>query len=153
MNVSAKVDVKHLKKQLAKASTMGTPEQRKDVLTGALFLIVEQAVDNLKALGLWITGNLAGAITSEVQIRNETVVEGRVGTNLVYARIHELGGIIKPKSKKYLHFKGKNGQWAKVKKVQIKARPYLRPAYVSQLTNVVNTLVNGLEAVLRDSIK
>lgn len=47
-----------------------------------------------------------------------------VGSNLPYARIHQLGGTIKPK-KKYLKFKGKDGKDVFVKEVKMPARPYL----------------------------
>lgn len=47
-----------------------------------------------------------------------------VGTNDKRARIHQLGGKIKPKSKKYLRFKIGN-QWVTVRSVTIPARPYL----------------------------
>lgn len=47
------------------------------------------------------------------------------GTNVIYAGIHQLGGIIKPKSKKALAFKGANGKSYVVKSVTMPARPYL----------------------------
>lgn len=48
----------------------------------------------------------------------------RIGTNVVYAAIHQFGGIIRPKTKKALSFgKGKNK--VTVSKVTIPARPYL----------------------------
>ena len=48
-----------------------------------------------------------------------------VGSNLLYARIHQLGGTIKPKKGKALKFKGKNGQDIFVSEVNMPARPYL----------------------------
>lgn len=50
-----------------------------------------------------------------------------VGTNVVYARIHELWGTILPKKWPYLRFKVWNRR-VTTKKVNIKARPYLKPA-------------------------
>ena len=50
-----------------------------------------------------------------------------VGTNLVYARIHEYGGTIYPKHGKYLVFTI-NGQKIFATKVKIPKRPYLKPA-------------------------
>lgn len=47
------------------------------------------------------------------------------GTNVIYAGIHQFGGVIKPKSKKALSFKGANGKTYTVKSVTIPARPYL----------------------------
>lgn len=48
-----------------------------------------------------------------------------VGSNVAYARIHQMGGTITPKKGKYLKFKGKGGKDVFVKKVTIPARPYL----------------------------
>ncbi len=47
------------------------------------------------------------------------------GTNVIYAGIHQFGGIIKPKSKKALKFKGADGRIHTVKQVTIPARPFL----------------------------
>ncbi len=46
------------------------------------------------------------------------------GTNVIYAAIHQFGGIIKPRSAKRLVFKGLRGMVSAMK-VEIKARPYL----------------------------
>ena len=48
-----------------------------------------------------------------------------VGSNKEYARIHQKGGIIKPKNGKALKFKGRDGKNVFVKQVKIPARPYL----------------------------
>lgn len=47
-----------------------------------------------------------------------------VGTNLVYAAIHEYGGIIKAKNAPYLVFKI-GDKWIRTKQVTMPARPYL----------------------------
>lgn len=48
--------------------------------------------------------------------------------DVVYARIHELGGVIKPVRKKALFFRAADGSFVVAKQVKIPARPYLRPA-------------------------
>ncbi len=48
-----------------------------------------------------------------------------VGSNLLYARIHQLGGSIKPKKGEALKYKGKNGKDVFIKEVNMPARPYL----------------------------
>lgn len=65
---------------------------------------------------------LVGSIVSEV---NWPVA--RIGSNLKYARIHELGGIIRPVTAQFLHFVI-DGQHVMTKEVHMPARPYLRPA-------------------------
>ena len=70
-----------------------------------------------------LTGTLSRSITHEV-----TTSRARVGTNLKYARIHEVGGIIRPKTAPALVFKTADGSWVRTQKVIMPARPYLRPA-------------------------
>lgn len=48
-----------------------------------------------------------------------------VGSNADYARIHQMGGTVKPKGKKALKFKGLDGKDVFVKQVDIPARPYI----------------------------
>lgn len=48
-----------------------------------------------------------------------------VGSNVVYARIHQLGGVIKPKNGKALKFTTASGKEVVVKQVNMPARPYL----------------------------
>lgn len=72
------------------------------------------------------TGNLRRSLTIE---QDKTSVA--VGTDLVYAPIHEFGGTIRPKSAKFLRFQI-GGQWVMAKSVTIKKRPYLKPAFEKQ---------------------
>lgn len=54
-----------------------------------------------------------------------------VGTDLVYARIQEFGGTIRPVRAKALRFKTRDGKWVTTMKVVVppyKGRGYLRPA-------------------------
>lgn len=48
-----------------------------------------------------------------------------VGTNKKYARIHQLGGTIKPKHGKALKFPGQDGKDVFAKEVEIPARPFI----------------------------
>lgn len=71
------------------------------------------------------SGDLAGSIAPEVITKKSEVI-GRVGSNLKYARIHELGGVIKPVRAEYLCFVI-NGEFVMTKEVHIPPRPYLKP--------------------------
>lgn len=64
-------------------------------------------------------GNLKNSINYNV--KGNTV---NIGSNLIYARIHQLGGVIKAKNRGLLRFKI-NGRYVSKKKVTIPARPYL----------------------------
>lgn len=66
------------------------------------------------------TGALNRSITMRVD--NDGVT---IGTNLKYARVHQFGATIKPKSAKRLLFSGPSGQPIFAKQVTIPARPYL----------------------------
>lgn len=69
-----------------------------------------------------VSGDLARSITHKI-IGNRVVI----GSNLVYARIHELGGTIRAKTAPYLHFKV-GDRWVSTKEVTIPERPFLHPA-------------------------
>lgn len=51
-----------------------------------------------------------------------------IGTNIIYGRIHELGGIIVPVVAKMLSWVNDQGQRIFANAVHMPARPYLRPA-------------------------
>lgn len=71
-----------------------------------------------------------------------------VGTNIVYAAIHEFGGIIKPRTKKALTFKTKDGRWHTVQRVVMPARPYMRPAVQKSAAKIEAALKAALGAHL-----
>ncbi len=67
------------------------------------------------------TGRLRDSITYAVAIDKSGV---EVGTNVVYAAIHQTGGVIRAKSSRGLRFQY-NGQWATKQSVTLPARPFL----------------------------
>jgi len=82
------------------------------------------------------TDRLRGSITKDVDIEGHDVV-GRVGTNVEYARIHELGGSIPahtvyPVKKKALRFMidGKEvfAKYANIPEIKMPKRPYIAPS-------------------------
>lgn len=91
---------------------------------------------------------LVGSIKYEVYRDRRNVWEGRVGTNLIYSLIHEVGGTIVPKNAEYLHFKV-DGHWVKTKVVHMPARPYLRPALDSKRAEVLAALTRRLPERVR----
>jgi len=76
------------------------------------------------------SGNLTRSIRSELRGSGaRTVVTLIVGNREApYAEVHEKGKTIKAKNKPWLHFKGADGVWVKVKQVVIPARPFMAPA-------------------------
>lgn len=84
-----------------------------------------------------ISGMLANSITHKV-LAGSTGVEATIGTNLLYGRIHELGGIIRAKNSPFLVFKTEDGMWHRVKSVEMPARPFLMPALLSNEKAILN---------------
>ena len=74
------------------------------------------------------TGALVNSIKVDEDKKTETRADVTVGTNIIYARIHELGGIIKAVSAKMLSWIDDAGNRIFANLVHMPARPYLRPA-------------------------
>jgi len=66
------------------------------------------------------SARLRDSITHDFDARSVTV-----GTNVVYAAIHQLGGTIRPKSGQFLKFPGPDGAPVFARQVEIPARPFL----------------------------
>lgn len=70
---------------------------------------------------------LGGSIQTVLISVDEKHAEVAVGPTMIYGRIHELGGVIRPVAAKALHFVV-DGVHVVTQLVHIPARPYLRPA-------------------------
>lgn len=68
------------------------------------------------------SGQLMRSVTFAVDSGGGAV---NIGSNLKYARIHQLGGVITPKNRKFLRFPIGAGNFVFAKKVVMPARPYL----------------------------
>jgi len=77
---------------------------------------------------------LQRSVKSDVK-QNETQVTGRVGSPVVYAAIHEFGGIIRPKKAKYLVFQI-NGQWVRTTHVNMPKREWLLKSFQDVQTQI-----------------
>ncbi len=88
------------------------------------------------------TGRLLRSITSEA-----APDQVRVGSNLIYAGVHQAGAVIRPKNGKALFFTLANGDAALVGSVTIPARPYLGISEEDRATIEDVTLVH-FEALL-----
>jgi len=72
-----------------------------------------------------------------------TIADAWTGTPQVYARIHEFGGVIRPKNAKALVFQI-DGHWVVTQKVTMPARPYVRPALDSEKNKVGNAIIREI---------
>lgn len=76
---------------------------------------------------------VTGTLRRSIQVQPARPVgsgtwSGSVGPTVVYARIQEQGGTIRPRRGPFLVFRGEDGGLVHVRQVTIPARPYLRPA-------------------------
>ena len=105
-------------------------EKAPDKAGDSIDIAVRRVADALRnksvKLAPYKTGNLRQSITIK-----HRKFRAEVGTNLVYARIHDQGGIIRPKRKRLLRFKV-NNKWVVARQVRIpkyKGRGYMTPAF------------------------
>lgn len=92
-----------------------------------------------------------GFLTNSIGVRREgkTIQVGVFG--VIYAKIHEFGGVITPKTKKRLAFQI-DGKWVFARKVTIPARPYLRPAVDNHLAEIKDAIIDALRGLLQGAI-
>ncbi len=91
------------------------------------------------------TGHLSNSISGQVVVGPSSVVgtiNSRAGGQpLVYARIHEYGGVITPNNKRVLAFK-KEDETILTKKIVMPARSYLRSSLADK-AEMINTEINA----------
>jgi len=125
--------------------------------------IDKQAKVNLSNRALHVR---SGTLRSSIRIEIDSAkLEGIVGTNVIYAKIHEFGGttkahIIRPRNAKVLRFATamslktkKATKYAYTMEVKhpgskIPARPYLHPAYRSAQSEIVHDFQQALQRTL-----
>ena len=79
-----------------------------------------------------------------------------VGTNVVYARAREFGSrayVITPKKAKFLRFKGRDGKWVFVKKVNYPAGRGKKPYLIPSFEEVTPKFENDIERILSSYAK
>jgi phage gpG-like protein len=94
-----------------------------------------------------MTGALGRSITVDTVRRLGKTFRTFVGTNLKYARIHEFGGIIRPKKKKALRFKI-GDKWVMVKRVVMPKRPYFRPTLAANRKKIRDRMLRPIAGVV-----
>ena len=138
------VDTIEVSSQLKKLGRAVTGDQLDRALLFGGSVIERETKKNIRKQGLIDVGNLRASIRAQ-RDRPGVVI---VGTNVIYAAIHEFGGVITAKNKPMLVFKI-NGQWIRKRSVTIPARPYLRPAFDSHKNKAVDKVGDVLKAQIR----
>ena len=95
---------------------------------------------------------LGGSIQTVVEKSQKTYAEVAVGPTVIYGRIHELGGIILPVYAKMLSWVD-NGKRIFAKRVQIPARPYLRPAVDEHENEIRDAIGFQIEKQIKAALK
>lgn len=102
-----------------------TPKLSRRILGRLSEAIIAESIKN------YLSGNplhrQTGTLAKSLNFRFLNDWKTQIGTNLVYAAIHEFGGEINAKGDGYLHFKI-DDEWVMVKKVKMPPRPWLAPA-------------------------
>jgi phage gpG-like protein len=113
------------------------------VNTGGL-VIEGFAKANVQAQGLIDMGNLINSIQTVNATASDTSAEAEIGTNVVYAAIHEFGGTITAKNGKGMVFEV-DGHTVMTKSVTIPARPYLRPAIDEHESEIEDAVIGTIQ--------
>lgn len=136
-------------RDLNKLSAAARSEKSLDALEAGGHVIAAYAQDNARnKLNKHPTGNLTNSIG--VRREGKTIQAGVFG--VVYAKIHEFGGIIKPIKAKALFFIDSDGYWNTVKVVHMPARPYLRPALDNHMGEIKQAIIDALRGLLQKAI-
>lgn len=153
-----------LKRRLEHVATQARPQIEKALLRAGK-LVEGEAKQTIYAGHPSHLAGDSGALRAS--LTTQPLGPGRVavGTASVYGRIHEFGGVIKPKTKPWLVFfipsaegrantslsrrQTRGGVWVRTKQVKIPARPYLGPALEHQQPAIRRKLEQAVEALLR----
>lgn len=91
---------------------------------------------------------LFGSVNTRVR-RNGRAYTGIIGTHLIYARVHEFGAVIRPRSKDgWLQFRTADGGWVRTKRVRIPKRPVWVPAFRESRERIVRIHERELDRML-----
>jgi phage gpG-like protein len=104
--------------------------------------VVERRMkENVTKQNLIDTGNLKASIAAEPEGSNAVGIGPR---NVIYAAIHEFGGVIRAVKAKALRFQTEDGAWHTVQAVTIPARPYARPALDEHVPEVEDAIAAAI---------
>lgn len=147
MKYSLKIDMKPLEDALRKISDETRGENLGKAVLGGLFNLEAHAKQNIRANFNQRTGNLASNWETKLDHTSKDKAEGHTSPLSIYARIQELGGVIRS-SKGFLHFQTDDGEWHVVRMVTIPARPYLRPAADEFKQDIFDTVGSILKQMI-----
>lgn len=124
------------------------PDGVKEALKAGGEMVRDEAKANVRRRGLVKSGELERSITMNVRPQLNVVIGTPLGWR---AKIHEYGGIITPKRARFLQFKV-GGEWKKVRRVTMPARPFLRTALLDNAERVVRKIGDVLIVKIREKV-
>jgi len=136
-------------RDLGKLSAVARSEKIMDSLEAGARVIQAYAQENARNK---LNKHPLGNLTNSIGIRKEGkfVLVGVFG--VIYAKIHEFGGVIEARKKPFLAFQI-DGKWIFTKKVVIPARPYLRPAVDNHMGEIKQAIADALRGLLQAAIR
>ena len=148
MNDEGVIGLDDLQRKLDGTIPTGTQMRHMLLMMAAVFM--RAIKEKIKERGLIDSGRLRAAVSAQA-LDDYTVIVGVL--NLVYAAIHEFGGVIRAKDGGWLRFRTKDGFWHTVKEVTIPARPYMRPAFYENIDKALavygKLLIQHFERIAR----
>jgi hypothetical protein len=79
------------------------------------------------------SGKLRGSVTKAIG-GGDPVASASVAPHTIYAAVQEMGDIMHPARKKYMHFVNDGGEWY-LKEVKVGPHPYMRPTTARCIAN------------------
>ena len=98
------------------------------------------------------TANLKNSIQVEEDHTTRTGAFVNIGSDVIYANIQELGGVIKPKTAKRLFWIGKDGKGHAANAVTIKAQPYMRPAVDGHKPAILSAVGTAIKMIIERAL-
>lgn len=130
-----------------RASEEVWPKRLVDAVDWGLDWIRNTAMDKLSGKVLQVrSGRLWRSLAKKLRVTGRSI-SGRVGTNLVYAPVHEFGAVIKPKHAEFLIFTYQGRQY-RARQVRIPKRPYMAPTMREARRPVLDHIQEELMEVL-----
>lgn len=151
MKYSIKLDTKKLEDALQKIKHKVSGDDLGKAALAGLFTLEAHGKLNVRKNFNQQTGHLASAWETKLDKVSAKSVKGHTSPLAVYARIQELGGVIRATNARALHFQTADGEWHTVKAVTIPARPFLRPAADENKSDISKSITSVLHDLIEDA--
>ena len=146
MKVDFQLDLREFSRDIHKVLAQTSGHALGEAAIAGILLIRELVKDNIRYQGLVDTAALLNSWIYKLERASRTKAEAWTATDRVYARIHEFGGVIRPKTANALRFQTKDGNWVITQSVTIPARPYVRPALDENKEAIASAIIHQLQA-------